>query len=706
MTDYQQVRAVAVPAADGRLTVGGVDVTYFRDVPTPIPEYQLTEPFGYGPTTLVFPQVDAQLEMTSYGSGELSWVKEGARVAIQRIDGDLNVVATDYVGEVLSIGVSGRDLSLEVGGEFSGAASRLIKNRPLTRRVRDVGFWFANAVERLHFGLENRYGPTTGITMIEGGGGYLLDWASDICAWSQTATGQQRSIMPIEWGEPVYGFEFKDTTTVHMTAFTDDAAIVPRLRRDTTEIPTTWYGTGVSPDGVRWKNARYPGVLAGPAPTFPGPMSLGDTDADTTTGSGVTVLNEKLVAMGYLSTDGLVYGTYGPGTVAAVKELQDDGGRPQTGAVDSDTWDDLYDNNVTGFSASDAHIAPLVQDPRVRQYNYTSNGSIAGLNPLYDLAVKPVERFIEFGPGVTKAQAIAWCRGEWTKLSGDNWFGEIEMNGLTGFAGDWTTADYEFLNDPTTGAEFVMPHENIRPGMNVRLPMFGNILVHVSGVRVNKQDKRVTLTVDTLARDLLDLAALMSRDTEARRNIRREFRVDHRPNKRSGAMIERDEYFGILDRDVTLYANRWNFFPVPAGQEGVVKRIRIRTTDDEAEYSVLVLKHEPTEERLDNRIGNPLVISAESVLERESLHDWLDSKNILYAAGDGKQPCGYFPRRHRDDDGNVTDAPITGRHTDDGGFDYECDPKNALIVWVAIYPDRDCTVKRGQLLYAQENDVI
>jgi hypothetical protein len=711
VSTYPDTRAVSKAAGYDRVLVDGKDVTFFRGAETTIGTITLTEPFAYGPTTLGFPRIAADLE--PLGTGDLSWVREDAPVVIQRVDDPTaatpTVLATDYRGFVVSINPDGRNLTLEVGGEFSGPASMLYKPDILARRVKDLGFWFANIAQQLGLGLADRDGPTTGIEVADAGAGSdLLSWAGDVCAWSQTSSGGQRTMMPTTWGGQVWGFGLKDTTTKHLTLFTDDARVVASLRRDRTQIPTTWYGTGITPDGVRWRNARYPGVFAGPAPTFPGNMTVGDTDATTTTGDGVTVLQHKLAEMGYLAvTQTLDYTTYTSATAYAVKKVQDDADLTQSGNVNAATWDALFDVSVTGYSLTDARVFPILQDPRVRQFNYTSNGSISGLNTAYDASVKPVERFINFGDGVTKAQAVAWCRGEMARLSGKNWSGTITLNGFSGFVGEWAAGS------SPTGAD-IMSQRDIRPGMNAWLPQFdGGTLVHISGVQIDRDSQRVTLTVDTLARDFLELAAINARNKEAQRHIRREWFASNRAAKASGAMVVRDELFGLLDRDVALQGDKWNVIPVVVGQQGQVNRVRIRLVNNKAKFSAAVLSKPMTPDgkpgvskRLMRRVGNPLTTAAESVWEQESLQDWFDDDVVLWDAGDGNQPCGYSPRRHRDDNGDVTSAPITGRLDDAQSWSYICAAGTHVLVFLAIYPDRDCTLKRGQILYAQLDDAV
>ncbi|HEY1116438.1 MAG TPA: hypothetical protein VGE43_01950, partial [Acidimicrobiales bacterium] len=150
MTTYATTRAISKTAGYDRILVDGVDITFFRDRRTPTPGYLLTEPFAYGSATLNLPQVHAYEDL---GTGDLSWVRKGAPVVIQRVDDPTAavpvVLATDYRGYVICPIVEGRSVSMELGGQFSGPASLINRQPPLFRRVKDVGFWAAFAIQTL-----------------------------------------------------------------------------------------------------------------------------------------------------------------------------------------------------------------------------------------------------------------------------------------------------------------------------------------------------------------------------------------------------------------------------------------------------------------------------------------------------------------------------------------------------------------------------
>jgi hypothetical protein len=703
VTTFATTRALAKVAGRDKITVDGVDVTDFRDKHTPFPTLSLAEPFAYGAIVLTFPQIHATFEADNFGTGELSWVREGARVVISReFDSGPDVI--DYVGVVLSVPVDGRALNLEVGGEFSGRAASLEMKTPLARSMIDVGHWAQQAILAANLSFVDGYGPTTGIKIAPQGGQSLLAWTQYVCTMSQDDDGTQRALMPSTWGARTWTFAEKDTTTVDLTGFPDDARVALRVTRDATEQPNVWYGSGISPEGVRWQNSKYPGVFQGTPAPYPmsggAPFGSGTTDADTINDDGISTLQINLEQRGYMPFATPPTSTYNAAMVKAVKLLQADARLSETGTMTTDAWDALFDLSVTGYDLNGAKIFPLISDPRVEKFIYSSTGAVIGRNPAFDPRVLRVERVIDFGPGVDKATGRAWCRGQQARALRKNWTGTIELgNGVGLWAGDHAT--------PTGLTEAnIVAQRDIRPGMNVRIPYFDNdTLFHIAGVE--QRADGATLTVDTQARDLMELREIIDRNRESRRDVRREWMSQNRPGKHSGNMVVRDEHFGILHNDVTLHGNRWNVIPFIVGQSGQVNRVKIHLVNDQAAFAVAAFATRVTERRLNRRVGNPLTVTGgESAWEKASLQDWFDNRVLLYSAGDENQPCGYFPRRFKNDSGNATGAPITGRHFDDEPWPYECAPGTAAIIYVAIWPDRDCTLKRGQILWPQLDDAV
>jgi hypothetical protein len=434
---YAGTRALARLAGRTRIVVGGVDVQYFRDYSTPMPRYTLTEPFAYGATSIQFPQVHMGYEQA--GVGDLAWAHEGAAVTISRVfdDGSETV---DYRGRVISVEAAGRVLNLDVGGQFSGPANTLEEQTLMYRQSLDVGRYASLAAGRCGLSFSPWFGPATGIELTHSGGQSLLSWAQYLGAMSQDVSGQQRALMPTVWGGNTWGFEVKDYTTRHFTAFNDDARVVVEVSQDASEAPNVIYGTGITPDGERITNAKWPGVFAGPPPDYPmaGNVNFGSgtTDGDTVNGDGITVLYVKLREMGYLPFQIENTGVYTSDIVAAVRKLQRDVGLTVTGTMTLAAWKRLFNVDYTGYSINGARIAPLAADPRVEEFLYTSNGSVAGRNPDYDPTILRVERTIDFGSGITKSAMIAYAQGILARSSSlKNWVGTIRLNGAGVFTG-------------------------------------------------------------------------------------------------------------------------------------------------------------------------------------------------------------------------------------------------------------------------------
>lgn len=698
MTTFANTRALSKVAGRDKITVDGIDVTHFRDKTTPLPSYPLMEPFAYGATVIDFPQVYPTFEAANFGTGELAWVRVGARVVISRtFDSDPEQI--DYVGVVESIPSDGRTLRLEVGGEFSGRASKIdVQNQPF-RYVNDVGHWAALALQTVNLTASPWYGPTTGIELVQVGGQSLLSWAQFFCTMSQDAAGVQRALMPTVWGSRVWDFEAKDTTTKHLTLFPDDARAVIRVTDDATEQPNVWYGSGVDADGIHWRNALWPGVFQGEPDAYPiaggVPFGLGTTDADTIDGDGITTLDINLRQRGFMPWATAPSTTYNADFVAAVKLLQAAAGQATTGTMTTGTWNALFDLDVTGFDLNGTKIHPLVCDPRVEPFLYSATGQVIGKNPLFDPTVLRVERTIDFGPGVDKAYARAWCMAQYVRTQGKNWAGTIEFNGAGAFWG-------EHNDETTVTAADVASFRDIRPGMNVWVPYFdGGTLFHISGVDVRPDG--ATATVDTQSRDLMEVREILERNGSSRRDTRRAWVLQNQPSKASGNMVMADENFGILNTKVRLDGNKWNVFPVVAGQHGQVNKIDLDMVDG-AEYAVSCWSKKVTRKQLDNRVGNPLSTADESVWETADLGNLED--NLLYAAGDGNQPCGYGRRRKLNDAGDATGAPLTGRFIDNATWPYVFAAGTKVLLYVAIYPDRDCVLRRGRIMWPQLDDAI
>jgi hypothetical protein len=168
------------------------DVTYFRD-PDAAPDLPAGRAAALRRRDPAFPQIAPPLEQL--GVGALSWLKPGKPVVVQRVLDDV-VVATDYIGIVIGLDVSGATLTVQVGGEASGRAALMNRQLPIFNGTADIGRYAYGLVKDLGLPFTPHLGPTTGIALGKFGGMSMLDYANELCARGWTRDGNQWSIMP------------------------------------------------------------------------------------------------------------------------------------------------------------------------------------------------------------------------------------------------------------------------------------------------------------------------------------------------------------------------------------------------------------------------------------------------------------------------------------------------------------------------------
>ena len=710
MTSWKNRRSLRRAAKARRTRIAGVDVTGFRrtrrsHIPFTHQGYELVQPFAYGKASLLVPRFHPNELVNGEGVGDAAWLRLEAPVAFERVD-SLGVVTTDYLGFISQIKVEGDRVRIEISGELSGRLGAVYRPQPVFRRVKDIGDWmYGLLIDDANQSMSPILGPVTGIRMPNRGGMSGLAWAEYLCAMSQTAAGAQRTLMPATWGTKDWRFNVKDRTTVHGTFMADGEVVVLDVSDDLLEKPNTWFAEGVSPEGGYWRNAKAPGITGGDPPAYPNdddaPFGEGTTNAMTDSGSGVSTLHARLIGIGVLhhleSPDTTVY-------TAAVTDAVE---AAQTGIVTRTFWDRLYAIEKAGYSLAYSRQAPILQQDQVRRWNTTPEGHFAELNPTFVRSAVRVDRPLNMGPGNYKADGVRYIRGENAKSNDKNWVGTLTLNDRHGvLEGGWTGTE---PIGPTSDS--ILAIEDIRAGMNLWEPHFdGGTLFNVSAIDVAPDGKSATLTIDTRARDLLEVQQIMERNRESSRDIRREWIAENRPNGHSGNLITwDDEIGGILPYDKTCPGDRWTVIPIPVGQAGQINRVRLRTTPAAA-YSIAVFRVPVHHKQLMARIGNPLAAFGSDDVrwweDETKLGDWWEDRKILYHVGDNKQPCGYWPAKHTNDVGITTSRPITGKWGDDDPWPYLSAAEEPSILYLAIYPDRDTVLESGRLFYKQPEDAI
>lgn len=686
LNDRVEVRK---PAVRMRILVAGRDLSYWRGHVTPWPQLQLIEPLLYGPGTLVLPQVEVPYEQPGYGA--LTWMVPNAPVRIQAVDADNAVVLTLWKGRLLSPSIEGAQLSWGMMGEAAGPAALQDKQIVLAKRRNDLGFWWWGAINQLRLPFKPRLGPNTGITLWNSGGSSLLNYMLDLSAKGWTRNGTQWTCMPDphESGG-AYRVARKDRTTIHATAYLDDHMIVPRLTRDPAEEPNRMFPSSVSPGGRRIRFAVYPVMGEGVAPPFPGHMQSGDT------GDDVVALIVRLIVTGYLSLEERP-GGYDDDVEDAVRALQRKAGLPVTGEVNNATWLALYDVGITGYDLAGSRILPAEEWDSVRRYDRTPIGNIIRQNPDWDPDQMVVDLTNNMGPDFTRQQDLHWARRNITDPDNPrNWVGTLTFN-----AGGVIIGEHN-PGDPLTPAD-IQPAHFLRPGMNVWLPTWdGGTLVHISALALSGGP--VVADVDTRARDALQVWEVQARNREARQTPSRAFLLNHRSSMMpKDAIIEFDENGGVLEDRHTYLNAGWNHFPQVVGQEGTLGLVHLFTgakATSPSEFCMAITCREVTDAKWATLIGDPLSPAGNARWVDEDVRAQLDNRYVLlYAAGTDENPCGYYPHKKVNDNGEATGAPVTGEWYDAAGVGYATlgDP----VLWVSVYAKHATRLRDGRILKNQ-----
>lgn len=691
-----------------RILIGGQDWTYRDGVEILLPDYELLEPFGYGDGgTIVLEQIDARDPLARLGHNRLKRVKLGSEVVYQRVDDDPDsetfneVVATDYVGFVLRQGRRGNKLALAVAGEMLGRAGLKWHPAPIWRRVRAAGVQLFNTVVGLGLRATPRLFPDLTIRLAARGGMREDQWLLDTTAQLTTGDGDQWTVMPVTDRGP-YTVRLKDRETINATVYFDNQFVIEDLGEDLAEKPNRVWINAVAPDGQRIMHASAPNLQATEVPEFPtvdgNPMTIDDTDEDTSTGDGVTVLVWRLTFAGLLDREDLP-GGFDEDVAGAVRDFQREAGMANlTGSVDEDTWNALWDNLVTNYSIQYAAQRPAIQDDKVQKFDRSGNGAIIGLHEGYDETEIVVDLPLEMGPVGSRRQAWRMARHKLHQVGQSDWVGTITLtSGL--IAGEHTPGD-------TLTPELIIPNRAVRPGWNVWEPHFdGGTLFHVVACKVRDKGWVVDLVVDTRARDAMEAWEVHRRNAE---NRYQPSRYLGGPRRRSTASQDTvtpwDKIVGQTDRKWSLTGGEWTEIPVPSGQAGTVQQTEI-TLGDPAEFAVIVAERQIPLERL-NRKVHPLEDIGEDATpwyEQQAIRSWLKTYRVRVAWGTFRQPCGYDPRaKTNPQTGTPTGAPVTGVFFDDSSWGYDCGLDGAALykyIWLAA----DNTLPR-QRVFTQQLD--
>lgn len=248
-----------------RVFCGGEDVTFLRDVPTEIRNYEYQEPFEYGPAEIAFPQITPFDTLGDPDFPDLEWLVQGVNVEIYREDPDTGDLDEDPIwegfastwdpeydekrGYVFVLKCAGAlaqaqlepmppsfegglvDAGAALKEAFDGVPSRRYATFPTvvtTRGTRNRGSW------------QSRY-----------------DYAQEILSTLYNADGTRQWTVGCDPGR-VPTLHQKDMTTVHCHLAVGTQGAVLNETSDVTSSVGVIFAEGIAEDGGRWRNSRYP----------------------------------------------------------------------------------------------------------------------------------------------------------------------------------------------------------------------------------------------------------------------------------------------------------------------------------------------------------------------------------------------------------------------------------------------------------------
>jgi hypothetical protein len=638
-----------------------IDVTYLRGSPVGIGTDHRESPFGDVNFVIDFPQLTPQ---DVPGVGELAWLRPEAFVELNLVNG--STMTHLWSGHLVSDDGGNDAGAPKTSWTASGAmwqASTYIHRVPTIMPPVDIGTIIARCLNK----VISRIYPVlsvvhTGIMTQERGSSSdsELSYVQGLLAKAWTSSSQW-TIQKLKNSSRTYVLRLKDLTTVHHTVTTGARGVEVNLSRDMTSTANCLFGRGIAPSGYAWAGWCYPNFLADSAPAYPyssggTTIDIGDTDAGTLTGDGVSAWQRRVNELN-LTRDVAVDGVFNASDAAVARVVQADYGLTVDGVVGPQTWDATFGVGSGSGDLSGSYRRPLAIDPHTEAYLYSASGAVIGSNPVYVEGFRyRWERDTDYGAGVTRASATESAVLE---LARD------KDPGLTG--------TIVLRTDPREGSMWL-----VDPGENVRLIGYqgANPLLHIASIDRDWSALTVTLTVDEHARDAITLAAIRERDKAATLDpARRPGRTDRRSRQDQDQLVPFDgeSNAGIVPRHA-IYGGLWTVLRIPISESGDIAKLDIRSSSPAAKFCMAFFASPVTPAHLVSLVGDPLS-GSDPFARTEAKADALDDLGLIEAFGGPGSAAGYWPRQEG------AGVPLTGRLKDTGGMTYNS--KQPPWVWVA-----------------------
>lgn len=662
-----------------RILLDGQDVSFWRGFHTILQERSHAEPFGYRSCVLFFPQATGH---ETLGVGDRAFIRKGVNIDVQRIKPDGTIDPQPlFEGFVSRVNPTKDERTYGIRVECVGylyQADMQVRT-PHEDGLKRLDLPGGTVVHTVLNKVRNRRYkaipavPTPGWKTRKRGSMSQspLNFAAELLAESWNKDGDRWTVLDRAPGRRAHIVK-KDTTTVNYTISYGAQGVSIDAVDDLTERPNVIYGSGIAPDGGAWSNFFFPNYRPSSAPIFP--LAVGSVFTASDAHVGFQAFSDEMRRSGFPNMTS--QDSYVADDVDDVEEFQRRAGITVDGVVGRQTWDALFQpGSDTGALTGSYHL-PLAWDPRVERYLYNGQGEVIGDNPAFDPDIPRVEKWVDYGPGVTKRDARLSARRELHVIDQPAWVLRITLR--------------------TNPAEC---HRNkMKAGRNILVQHFGGgtgVLAHIADV-TPRNDGSVEITADTAARDYMTLAEIIARNKADRHDpargiLRRASRG--RTSFDQSAQFDAESPAGRVPKHA-VQGGYWTVIPILFGSWGSIVKTEYHSEPD-AQFWIGVFAHRPTSNLLASLVGNPATTTDKKPWDTS--YDALRQHGLLMAYGTKDSPCGYFPHDKTD-----TPAPaLTGEWLDEMSWEWATDPDRGPRLFVAEFADRD-TVLSGRFYNAPQ----
>lgn len=658
-------------------------------------------------------------------AGSLSWLTLGAPMTINRVGPDGSVktlfegVVADWEDAIADDQVG---LSIQCVGslfQLDWYIAKPIPNLPFQGYSPDTGNpifgWdIAQAVPQA---ISSVYNPTPGTAIgtgavpsprpspfngnacvlnIPGGGSetgiltvtqpawdkLLTSYIQNILSQAETFGGAQYTVGLQRPRTPV--LMVKDFDSVNWTVATGGSGVKQDLSLDITTAANAIYGSGTAPPVIStiqagnsvtttglagtWAGAKFPRIA--PA-TPPFPLSPGAVFTPGGAAGGLGPFSDWMRQSGWPMVSGNTYvatnGVLGNLDYYLILNWQVQAGLEPTGNIDEATWNAAFITGTNAGAIANTYYSPLWELAEVEPFTYSPSGAFVGQNPFYNPNVPRVERYEAMGSQVSKAQGVLSATVEGGHIEAPTWTGTITLTA-----------------DPQEGSRF-----EILAGQNILLQFFHgrDVLFHISNVSVDFTNLSVQLTVSAQALDLVTLAAIYARDTQAH-GVSRQARPSlvNLNISSNTTTFDSESSAGLVPPNF-VGAGSWTVLRMGASQSGQIAETSL-VASPATPFAIGVFSGPvaPSDLAAIFGPGGPLLADA---LGNNPWNDFavaLDALGLLYGAGGPDGACGFYPS---DPSGTQT---LTGQYVDGQTWPYCSAPGYSPWLWVAFWAQDDCFI--------------